>query len=227
MSRLILIAFLLFLASCGRPLTPNERAFSATVFADQIDLSRVRFVRGHMAETYSFRYQSRPRTTCMERIYPPPETQVITTSPAAITLFNKVFYRKNMFLPDYGYAVQGKGNLYALMLFAHEMTHVWQWQNRERTGYSPIRAAQEHVPGHDPYLFDLSTRAPFLSYPYEQQAAIVEEYVCCRALAPKAARTRRLHQMIAQALPLADIARMVPRHAFVPWKEAQIQGICE
>lgn len=23
------------------------------------------------------------------------------------------------------------------MLFAHEMTHVWQWQNRDRTGYTP------------------------------------------------------------------------------------------
>lgn len=216
----------LFLCACGRPLTPNEIAFADTIFADQITTSRVRFVRGHAAESFTMRYQARPRVTCTERIYPPQKEQSFTTSPGAITLFNKVFYRKDMYLEDYAYSINGRGNLYALMFFAHEMTHVWQWQNRDRTGYHPLKAAQEHQPGHGPYLFELKTKTDFLSYPYEQQASIVEEYACCRALAPKAARTQRLHNMLSQNLPVARLSQIIDNHAFVPWEKAQIHGIC-
>ena len=49
------------------------------------------------------------------------------------------------------------------MLFAHEMTHVWQWQNRQATGYSPLRAAREHDFKADPYLYDISTKTRFLA----------------------------------------------------------------
>lgn len=225
----LFILVLLVLSGCGRPLTSNEIAFSDTLFGAHVDTDRVRFVKGHFAQSYTFQYQARPRVTCTERIYPPSQTQTdtITTSPGAIALFNKVFYRTNLFLEDYGYAVQGRGNLYALMLFAHEMTHVWQWQNRKRTGYHPLRAAREHKPGHDPYLFELGSQPDFLSFPYEQQASIVEEYVCCRALAPKAARTQRLHDMLGRAMPVAQLSQIAPDHAFVPWKDVQTRGICD
>ncbi|WP_319826266.1 hypothetical protein [Thalassovita sp.] len=207
-------------------MTPNEMAFSSTIFGAQIDTSRVRFVRGHIAESYTVRYRARPRVTCMERVMPPPPGPEFTTSPGAISLFNKVFYRRDLYLNDYGHGSGGKANLYALMLLAHEMTHVWQWQNRDRTGYHPLRAAQEHAPGHDPYLFEITSKPDFLSYPYEQQAAIVEEYTCCRALAPKAARTQRLHALLAQHMPVARLSEIVENHAFVPWKDARTQGIC-
>ncbi|MBA85337.1 hypothetical protein ACSSNL_02280 [Thalassobius sp. S69A] len=225
MWRVCLLIFVI-LGGCGRPLTPNEIAFADTLFGPQIDTQKVRFVNGHMARAFTVRYQTRPRVTCMERVFPPPKEEYFTTSPGAIAVFNKVFFRKDMFLPDYGYAVQGRGNLYALMLFAHEMTHIWQWQNRDRTGYHPLKAASEHKPGHDPYLFDLDSQPEFLSFPYEQQAAIVEEYVCCRALAPQAPRTQRLHGMIAREMPLARIDSLVKDHAFVPWKGAKQRGIC-
>jgi hypothetical protein len=228
MVRLFLLLFFV-LSACGRTLTPNEIAFADTLFGPQIETDRVRFVDGHFAQSYTFRYQTRPRVTCSERIFPPPKTDsgVITTTPGAIALFNKVFYRDDMFLEDYAYAVQGRGNLYALMLFAHEMTHVWQWQNRDRTGYHPLKAAREHKPGHDPYLFELGAQPDFLSFPYEQQASIVEEYVCCRALAPKAARTKRLHEMLSQAMPVTQLSKIAPDHAFVPWKGVQTRGICD
>ena len=58
----------------------------------------------------------------------------------------------------------------AMMLFAHEMVHVWQWQNRHVTGYHPLKAAQEHN-AVDPYLFDLSQAPKFLDYGFEQQGA--------------------------------------------------------
>lgn len=225
MLRLFLLVFLL-VSACGRPLTPNEKSFAKTLFGGEVDTKKVRFVDGHMANAYTMQYQARPRVTCTERVYPPRETKTITTSPGAITLFNKVFYRDDMFLDDYGYAVQGRGNLYALMLFAHEMTHVWQWQNRDRTGYHPLKAAREHQPGHDPYLFELGSQPDFLSFPYEQQASIVEEYTCCRALAPQAPRTKRLHDMLSRAMPVTELSRIAPDHAFVPWKNVETKGIC-
>ncbi len=207
-------------------MTPNELAFSSTIFGPDITPSRVRFVNGHIAESYTFRYRARPRVTCMERVFPPPSQPEITTSPGAITLFNKVFYRRDLYLDDYALASDGAANLYALMLLAHELTHVWQWQNRDRTGYHPLKAAQEHASGHDPYLFDIASKTDFMAFPYEQQAAIVEEYTCCRALAPKAARTQRLHDMLAPHLPVANLSEIVENHAFVPWKGARIGDIC-
>ena len=112
-------------------------------------------------------------------------------------------------------------------LLAHEATHAWQWQNRNRTGYHPLRAAAEHGHLSDPYLFDLDDAPDFLSYGFEQQGAIIEEYVCCRALAPRAARTRRLHTMLAAAMPVSDLPQSRESDVYLPWKGAELDGICD
>ena len=228
---ILFLALLLGLAACGRPLTEAEEAYAETYYGDQVDPARVRFVNGHFARSFTMRYQARPRVTCQERIFPPIEGDTFESSPAAIALYQTVLYRKNLYRPDFTqeYLVEGEPatNLYDLMLFAHEMTHVWQWQNRKVTGYSPWRAAREHRPGHDPYLFELDSQPDFLSFPFEQQAAIVEEFTCCRALAPQAARTKRLHDMLAEVMPVRLIQTRVDALATVPWKGAKIEGICD
>ena len=112
------------------------------------------------------------------------------------------------------------------MLFAHEMTHVWQWQNRDITGYHPLKAASEHS-APDPYLFDLENSPKFLDYGFEQQGAIVEEFVCCRALAPQAARTKRLHTMISQSMPLSALPEEREHSVLLPWDGVQVNGICD
>jgi hypothetical protein len=112
------------------------------------------------------------------------------------------------------------------MLLAHEMTHVWQWQNRDLTGYHPLKAAFEHIASPDPYLFDPDTPADFLSFGYEQQGAIVEEYVCCRTLAPQAERTHRLHDMLAAVMPVAPIPQ-TRDPVLLPWNGVEIEGICD
>ena len=62
---------------------------------------------------------------------------------------------------------------------------------------------------------------------FEQQGAIVEEYVCCRALAPDAPRTKRLHEMLSEALPVADLPGARREHdVLLPWKGVQLEGIC-
>ena len=225
--RLLLLS-LLFLAACGRPLTPNERAFAASLMGDELAMSRVRLVKGAPVGAVTFHRKPRPRVTCRELILPPVKEAIVTAKPAAVTLFNTVFFVRDWYADDYLRGYPDKLNLTAAMLLGHELLHVWQWQNRDRTGYTPLRAASEHTRSDDPYLFDLDGAPSFLSFGYEQQGAIIEEYVCCRSLAPAAARTKRLHAMLGEALPLADLPKNGRRehNVYLPWKGAELNGIC-
>ncbi len=218
---------LILLAGCGRPLTEGEIAFARGIHGDTIDTSTVRFVDGAPTRAVTFRRPARPRTTCRELILPPSETEIVTAKPAAVALFNTIFFDRDWYLDDYLPDFPDRIGLIAAMLFAHEMTHVWQWQNRAQTGYSPLRAASEHQRGSDPYLFDLEALPRFDSFGYEQQGAIVEEFVCCRALAPQAARTQRLHALIAQAMPVEPLPQSRPYAVRMPWDGVELNGICD
>ena len=218
---------ILALATCGRPLTEDEARFATLMHGDQIDTARIRLVEGSPAGSVTFKRKPRPRLSCREKILPPTKEEIVTTRPAAMTLFNKVLFTEDWYVENYLPNYPGKLHLVEAMLFAHEMTHVWQWQNRARTGYHPLRAAAEHSVD-DPYLFDLSGAPDFLSYGYEQQGAIVEEYVCCRAIAPAAPRTRRLHQMLVSTFPVADLPNSRRESdVYLPWKDAELKGICD
>ncbi len=219
---------LLLLASCGRPLTDTEKTFAMALHGSDLDADRVRLVRGAPVSAVTFRRKPRPRVACRERILPPVKDEIVTSKPAAVTLFNRVYFVKNWYLENYMRDYPERMYLIEAMLFAHEMTHVWQWQNRKRTGYSPLRAAAEHGSIDDPYLFDLNGAPDFLSYGFEQQGAIVEEYVCCRSLAPDAARTKRLHAMLEGAFPVSDLpGTRRESDVYLPWKHAELKGICD
>ncbi|UWQ34186.1 hypothetical protein K3555_06725 [Leisingera sp. M527] len=226
MIRVLLLA-LLALSACGRPLTETERAYLAGLHGSSLNAGKVRIVRGAPVGAVTFRRMLRPRVTCRERILPPVTEEVVTSSPAAVALFNRIFFARvwytENYLPDY----PDKLHLVEAMLLAHEVTHVWQWQNRKQTGYSPLRAAAEHGQNRDPYLFDLEGEPDFLTYGFEQQGAIIEEYVCCRALAPQAARTRRLHGMLAAAMPVSALPQNRESDVYLPWKDAELRGICD
>ena len=103
---------------------------------------------------------------------------------------------------------------------------IWQWQNRKTTGYNPLRAASEHSAGGDPYLFDIATEPQFSDFGFEQQGAIVEEFVCCRALAPQAPRTKRLHKLVASAMPVAALPQSRQHDVRLPWDGVELNGIC-
>ena len=222
--RLVLLLALCLLGSCGRSLTPSEAAFARAIHGETIDTDRVRFLEGALVGSVTTTRPKRPRLACRERIFPEPTSDIVTVGPAAITLHNKVFYTRPYYLRDYMARYPEEMDLYAAMIFAHEMTHVWQWQNRKVTGYSPLRAGGEHVTQADPYLFDLSTNARFLDYGYEQQSGIVEEYLCCRALDPQAPRTARLRAMLQDAFPLSDLR--LPEDISLPWDGVETRGIC-
>lgn len=223
----ILCLALALLAACGRPLSDTERSFLADLHGDSLDMDRVRLVKGAPLTAVTFRRKPRPRLTCRERILPPvTEEEIVTTSPAALALFNKIYFTKTWYTENYLPAYPDRLYLVEAMLIAHEVTHVWQWQNRDVTGYHPLKAAGEHVQSADPYLFALDTSPDFLSYGYEQQGAIVEEYVCCRALDPQAPRSKRLHEMLKSVMPLTDLPQTRQSDVYLPWKDAEIAGIC-
>ncbi|GLT09655.1 hypothetical protein PVW51_19675 [Sulfitobacter sp. PR48] len=224
MIRVFLI--LLLLASCGRPLTVNERAFLDSIHGDTLDMNAVRLHNGSPTRAVTFRRKPRPRTTCRELILPPARDEIVTTKPAAVALFNTILFDKDWYLEDYLPEYPDAIGLVAGMLLAHELTHVWQWQNRASTGYSPLRAASEHTVSDDPYLFEIDTPRKFGEFGYEQQGSIVEEFVCCRALAPQAPRTKRLHALISQVMPVAPLPARPQSDVRLPWDGVQIKGIC-
>ena len=219
--RVLLI--LLVLAACGRPLTGPETDLAARLFGATLDPAPVRLYRNGFVGMFEHRYATRPRTTCRERILPPADQPFERGRAAGIVLFNTVNVRPDVLRPDFARQGEGLMSLGAAMYLVHELTHVWQWQNRALTGYSPLRVAREHAVSDDPYLFDTGANARFLDYGYEQQASLVEEYVCCMALDPEGARTQRLRDLLAQDM---DPAALPGRPVTLPWDEVDRQGIC-
>ncbi|MGB3243119.1 MAG: hypothetical protein WBB25_01180 [Sulfitobacter sp.] len=224
MIRALLI--LLLLASCGRTLTSNERAFLDTLHGDTLDMNAVRLHEGAPTRAVTFRRKPRPRTTCRELILPPAEEAIVTTKPAAVALYNTVLFDKDWYIDDYLPEFPDRIGLIAAMLFAHELTHVWQWQNRATTGYSPLRAASEHQVSDDPYLFEIKDGRRFGDFGFEQQGSIVEEFVCCRALAPTAPRTKRLHALLSSVMPVAPLTNRPQSDVGLPWDGVVLKGIC-
>ncbi|NAZ35920.1 hypothetical protein [Rubellimicrobium sp. CFH 75288] len=217
---------LVLLAACGRPLTPNERSFLGTLHGETLRMDHVRLHHG-LALGAPRTVPAPPRTTCQSKIFPPPAGPTIRVNTGAMAMWEDVHLRSDLYREDMLEGWPQAIPLADAMLLAHEMVHVWQWQNRHITGYHPLRAAREHVGRADPYMFDLNTSADFLEYGFEQQGSIMEEYVCCRTLAPEAPRTKRLHDLLAPYFPLAPLSESGPEWVLLPWRGVEVEGICD
>jgi len=226
MRNLPALLILLLLSACARPLTPAERSFAATIHGDTIDTAPIRISKGALIGNVIRTRPPRPALTCRERIRSP-EIGEIRISTAAFVLFNRMFAAERVYRDDYLPGYPERMSLARGMFIAHELTHVWQWQNRAVTGYHPLRAAAEHSPGGDPYLFEIGDERGFLDFGYEQQGGIVEEFVCCRALDPGGERTSRLHALLQPHFPMLERRSAVPRDGIsLPWDGAETRGIC-
>lgn len=217
----------LALMACGRPLTDAERDFLQEIQPD-LDTTAIRVVEAPWVGLRSQTRPVRPRVTCRERIFPAREGLTVETRTAGMASFRRIWVNPDVYLDDYLAGYPEELHLIAAMFFAHEMTHLWQWQQRAVTGYHPLRGASEHWVNDDPYLFDIPAEPPdFLDYGYEQQASLVEEYVCCRALDPHGARTKRLERIIQPYLNLTPISdRMSRPDVRLPWEGVEPRGIC-
>ncbi|PWJ13338.1 hypothetical protein [Jannaschia seohaensis] len=220
----IALLLLVALAACGRPVTEGERALTAPLHGPTLDIDRVRIQTQLGIGAFPITYDARPRTTCRERIGPP-QTGRITARTGGIVLYERLLLSPAIAFEDFArFDRDGRLDLPAAMFFVHEMTHVWQWQNRDVTGYHPSRAFAEQMTIDDPYLFREEPGRRFLDFGYEVQASLVEEYLCCAVLHPEGARTHRLKELLRQVMPVADPQR-ITRPAWVPYEE-DIPGIC-
>jgi Domain of unknown function (DUF4157) len=91
-------------------------------------------------------------------------------------------------------------------LLAHEVMHVWQWQNRQYTGYTFIKILSEHLTycglhfGCDAvYDYTIKPGKRFLEYRFEQQGKIVQDYV------QSGTNDTTLRRLIDQALDTRDL----------------------
>ena len=207
-------------------MTSDEIAFIQSIQGPGFDPTPVR-LGGDLALAAPRTIPARPRLTCQQRIYPPPEGPTIRVRTQAMTIFQSVHFGAGVYAEDFVQGWPDRLPLPYAMLLAHEMVHVWQWQNRALTGYHPLKAMFEHVRSADPYLFDTNTETRFLDFGYEQQGSIMEEYVCCRALAPGAARTQRLHELLSQVFAPKALETPLAREVLLPWRGVQIEGICD
>lgn len=223
----ILLAFLL-LTACARGVTDSEQLLIDQIMGDSLNSSEVRLLEVGVIGMVTRSYPTRPQVTCRERIAPPPSGPTFQTRTAGAVAWTHVLTNPDWTLPDYAPDYPDAFNIVAAMYFAHEMVHIWQWQNRATTGYSPFRGLAEHKPGFDPYLFDPTEEINFLSMGYEQQAALVEEFICCRTLAPEAPRTERLFQTLAAVMPVQHPTQTPrPVEVFGIHEDADLVGICD
>ncbi|RYH10577.1 hypothetical protein [Tropicimonas sp. IMCC6043] len=221
-----LAILLLALGGCTtRSLTGAERAFSATVQGTALDTEAVRVTRGAVIAGVPANRPPRPYVTCRERIYPKETKPKVRWKVAGFVLGERLFVSRKVWEDDFLAGYPDALPLADAMFLAHEMTHVWQWQHRDSTGYAPWRAASEHGSKDDPYLYDLAPDRRFDEYGYEQQASLVGEFVCCRALDPDGSRTGRLYAILKPVF--SGLERQdPPGRVKLPWKEAETEGIC-
>lgn len=209
-------------------MTDAERALMRPIMGDTLTTSDIRLVEVGFIGAITRTYAARPQTTCRERINPPPAGPTVQARTAGAVAWTHVLTNPDWTLPNYAPNYPDEFNLGAVMFFAHEMTHIWQWQNRNLTGYSPLKGAAEHTTSDDPYLFDPSADIDFLAMGYEQQASLVEEYICCRTLAPEGARTQRLYEALSAVMPVQHPSQTpAPLRVTGVYADADLVGICD
>lgn len=223
-----MMVLLLVLMACGRTMTSEERALMDPIMGPTLTTEDVRLSEAGFIGLTTRTFAARPQTTCRERINPPPTGPTVQGRTAGAVAWTHVLTSPDWTVPNYAPDYPEAFNLVAVMFFAHEMTHIWQWQNRAITGYSPLKGAAEHVQYDDPYLFDPAAEIDFLAVGYEQQASLVEEFICCRTLAPNAARTERLYQALSAVMPVRHPTQTpVPLRVTGVYENADLTGVCD
>jgi hypothetical protein len=211
MSRVFFI-LLLVLSACARPLSDNEAAFAGALFGESLDRGAVT-VRAGVGLTPL----PAPKPDVAVGAPPPPAPKGVCERvertakarrwPAAFVLWSDIFWSYDFYTDD---AFRGWPDAvpFQSLIMAHELVHVWQWQNRDRTGYNPARSARESIDEVDPYFWlDGQAEDGFFSYGYERQAAMIEDYVCFQLFEPEAPEVDELEAILAPVLPLEAFRR--------------------
>lgn len=127
--------------------TPGEVAMLSPIFNNTVDFSKVDIVSGGGMD---------------------PRAWAPIATGNAVTLGNTIHFPSSGYQSDFSSAA-----LSDQARLAHEMTHVYQYQNDPN--YSWAKAANEGLRS-DTYKYSLSEHGCFKDYRYEQQAAMVAGY---------------------------------------------------
>lgn len=201
-------------AACSRTLTPNETTFAKNLFGDTIEVEGIEVLAGAGVLPIPRDYPKLGKASGPTVAPPPPRKapddlcvrkpspRQYWDWPAAFVLDNNIYFSYRWF-PEDAFAGLPASALYPVApIMAHELVHVWQWQNRERTNYSPLVSAGESIDSKDPYFWVPEEGREFLSYGYEQQAAIVEDMVCYTLFDPTDPKLDELADILRPILPV-------------------------
>ena len=200
-----ILAILLVLSACSRPLTPSEERFANDLFGPSLDTSKVRVAQG-LGITPLYKTIPKAQATVVQGtdkacIRTPAPTRS-TNPPQAFAVGNRLHFDTGLYSSDMALVWPEYLRFPHAIILAHELTHAWQWQNRARTRYSPWRAVRESVLKVDPYFSNPDDAPSFLLFGYEQQAAIVEDYVCFAVANPTHPRRYELREILDPVLPM-------------------------
>lgn len=206
-ARTVAFALALATAACSRALTPSETAVAQDLFGDTLDTEAVIVTAGigvlplpreHVSEDESAGPVDPPPGLCERHR----STHRYWDWPAAFVLKNHVYFSFRYYAADAFRGFPDSAPYPASILLAHELVHVWQWQNRERTAYTTEGAASETIANVDPYWFEADRNAAFSDLGYEQQAATVQDFVCYALFDPKDPKLRELASTLRPVLPV-------------------------
>lgn len=197
MKPLVLVALMVFLSGCasGRHLSVSERAMAADIFGPSLDANEVRVKKGFRGAPTNgdgkppperIKIQHRPGVC--DRVNPNPPKG----PPPAWALYNSVHFSKDWYRDDLAPGWPDRILLPQSLILAHELVHVWQWQNRKITGYRPAKAGLESVLNKDPYFYKPKDSNELLEFGYEQQASLLEDYLCYAVFDPDNERRKRI-----------------------------------
>lgn len=200
----------LALAACARPLTEAEETLARDLFGPSLDTSGVTIAQGLGAAPpiktvpASLTVLTGTDQACVRT--PQPRG---ARPPQAFALWNRMHFDSALYSSDMALGWPHGLRFPNAIILAHELTHVWQWQNRAKTGYTPARAVAESWRLADPYYSASGADAAFFAFGYEQQAALVEDFVCFTIANPDHPRRAELREILAPVLPVEAFEKAV------------------
>lgn len=202
----------LTLAACARPLTDTEEDFARDLFGPGLDTSKVTVTQGlglippYRTVPASLTVLTGTDKACVRT--PQPRG---AQPPQAFALYNRLHFDSTLYSSDMALGWPLGLRFPNAIILAHELTHVWQWQNRAVTGYTPVRAVAESWQFADPYYAAPGNAPAFYAFGYEQQAALVEDFVCFTIANPSHPRRAELRDILEPILPVAAFEAAVGR----------------
>lgn len=205
-------------SACSRALSPTEVELSQTVFGDSLDTEKVRIRAGVgllplpkadpiPADAPKQDARKLPKGVC-DRV-PNPNRKI--EFPAGFVLWNQIFLKRDFYRDDMFEGWPNSLPMPHALLMMHELVHVWQWQNRDRTGYTPGRSGAEALRKGDPYYWPGREAGAYLSYGFEAQAAMVEDYMCMTLFDPRNSRRVELEALISPVIPVERLGKALGR----------------